>query len=322
MKQSIAAVLSLTRCNALHVCPISSEAVSVIVGPRLGAWKGGWEMAQRRTIACGLMGGVIVLGALGASAQLTERHSTKSALQGTTGRPADGAFHYDLTKGFDDENQVHSNWDINADWLGVAYRPSNARFGANGLSLSARKQRTRISDYTSAEFQIVGFYGYGRYEVVMQAAEAEGVVSAFFVYSGPDMDDPHDEIDFEILGRSPRRAQLNYFGDGQKDPGDIQIWFDATRGQHLYAFEWLPDSITWYADNLQIRRVTAKTGAAPLPRTTGRVMMSVWAANKLSALWAGAPSFEKTTAVFRCVSHVPMGKTGRQCSDTFKPKGA
>lgn len=279
-------------------------------------------MAQGRGIAAGLLAGALVLGALVASAQLTERHSVKSVRQTNAGRPAEGAFLYDLTKGFHDETQVLSNWDIDADWLSVAYRSANARFGPKGLSLSARKQRTRISSYTSAEFQLAGFYGYGRYEVVMQAAEAEGVVSTFFVYSGPDMDDPHDEIDVELLGRSPRRVQLNHFGDSQKDPGDIQVWFDTTRGLHLYAFEWLPDSITWYADGIQIRRITSKTSSAPLPRTTGRVMMSVWAANRLSALWAGEPSFERSTAIYRCVSHVPMGKSGRQCSDTFKPEGA
>jgi len=276
-------------------------------------------MLPKRKIAGGLVAVVLALGALSASAQVVETFAVKSTRSANAGRPADGAFHFDLTKGFDRVNQVHSNWDMNADWLAVAYRPSNAKFGKNGLSLSARQEPTRISTYTSAEFQLVGFYGYGRYEVVMQAAEASGVVSSFFVYSGPDMDDPHDEVDFEFLGRSPRRAQLNYFGDARKDPGDIQLWFDATKGQHIYAFEWLPDSITWYADGIQIRRVTTKTAITPLPRTTGRVMVSVWAANRLSTLWAGEPSAAKTTAVYRCLSHVPMGQTGRQCSDTFKP---
>lgn len=269
------------------------------------------------------MGAAVALsGALVATAQLVESIPSRQPRAIADGRPPDRAFYMDLREGFDRVNQVHANWDINADWLGVAYRPENARFADDGLQLSSKKAKTKVSNYVSAEFQAVGFYGYGRYEVVMQAAKAPGVVSSFFVYSGPDMNDPHDEVDFEFLGRSPRRVQLNYFGRGQKDPADTQLWFDATEGEHIYAFEWLPESITWYADGIQLRRVTAATARAPLPRTTGRVMASVWAANRQAEAWVGTPSFNRTTAVYRCMSHVPLGMSGRQCSDTFKPNGS
>ncbi len=265
-------------------------------------------------------------GVLAASAQLVETFVRAPVVARptpltNTGRPADLAFYADLTQGYDQGQQVHSNWDMNTDWLGVAYRRFNVRYDRRGMSLSASRERTGVSDYISSEMQRAGFFGYGRYEVVMQAARATGVVSSFFVYSGPDMRDPHDEIDFELLGRAPRQAHLNYFADGKKNPLDIDLWFDSTEGLHLYAFEWLPDSITWYADGVEIRRVTRDASPWPLPTTTGRVMASVWAANRQTLQWVGEPVFEKTTALYACMSHVPVGETGRQCSDTFKPPG-
>jgi len=99
---------------------------------RASGWearKGSWVMMPRRRIAGGLVAGALALLALGAWAQVVETFPVKSMRAANTGRPADGAFHYDLTKGFDRVNQVYSNWDMNADWLGVAYRPSNAKFG-------------------------------------------------------------------------------------------------------------------------------------------------------------------------------------------------
>jgi hypothetical protein len=48
-------------------------------------------------------------------------------------------------------------------------------------------------------------------------------------------------------------------------------------------------------------------------------MTSLWAANRMTAEWAGVPNYVRAMAHFRCMSHVPMGKTGKQCSDTFRP---
>ena len=104
---------------------------------------------------------------------------------------------------------------------------------------------------------------------------------------------------------------------GDASPFDIDLWFDASAAEHLYAFEWLPGSLAWYVDGVEMHRVTTPT--ARIPTTTGRVMASVWAANKATANWVGEADFTTAQAFYRCMSHVPAGQTAPQCSDTFKP---
>ncbi len=185
------------------------------------------------------------------------------------------------------------------------------------MSLVARRDPTPVSTHSSAEFQYVGFYGYGRYEAVIRALNAKGVVTAFFVYTGEDMGDPHDEIDVELVGRDSRRLHVNSFHHGKGTAKDIDLGFDTSEGEHLYAFEWLPDSITWFVDGVQVHRIAASD--TEIPTTTGRVMASVWAANRTSVDWVGDAEFDTTVAFIRCISHVPLGRAAAQCSDSFAP---
>ena len=47
--------------------------------------------------------------------------------------------------------------------------------------------------------------------------------------------------------------------------------FDATEEFHEYAFEWMPDSITWYIDGNEVYKATDD-----IPVTPSKVMMNVW----------------------------------------------
>lgn len=237
-----------------------------------------------------------------------------------TGQPSSGAFYVDFTSAYDHEDHVLSSWDVNEEWLAASYRPENIRFDKSGMTLTARRQQTGVATYTSAEFQRAGVYGYGRYEVVMRAAAAPGAVATFFVHTGGFAGDPHDEVDFELLGRSTRSVHTNFFADGKDSAIDSDLWFDAAEGDHLYAFEWMPGRITWLVDGVKIREVADTTPGVRIPTATGRVIASLWVANRQVAEWVGEPDFTGASAVYRCMSHVPVGETGRQCSDTFKPE--
>jgi len=237
-----------------------------------------------------------------------------------SGRPAQGAFLVDFSKGHHDETQLLTDLDIDAAWLGVSYRAENVGFGRHGMSLVAKRDLTPVSTHSSAEFQYLGFYGYGRYEAVIRSSNAKGAVTAFFVYTGEDMGDPHDEIDVELVGRDPGKIHVNFFRHGKSAAKDIDLGFDASEGEHLYAFEWEPNSITWYVDDVQVHRIVAPD--AEIPNTTGRVMASVWAANRTSVDWVGEAEFDTAVAFIRCISHVPLGRVAPQCSDSFKSSGS
>ena len=49
----------------------------------------------------------------------------------------------------------------------------------------------------------------------MKAAAGSGLNTGFFTYIGPVHKQPHDEIDFEVLGKNPSKVQINQYVDGK-----------------------------------------------------------------------------------------------------------
>ncbi|MFT3724811.1 MAG: family 16 glycosylhydrolase [Hyphomonadaceae bacterium] len=239
---------------------------------------------------------------------------------GTAGHAPGAGFFIDLRTGFDPKTQYISDFDIEAETVLVVLRKENVTFDADGMTLTARRSsEEQGKPYTMGEFQKKGFYGFGRYEAVIRVPAAEGVVSAFFTHTSRQFGDPHTEIDFEFVGRKPREAHLNYFVDGKNVPVNVDLWFDASQAEHLYAFEWTPDSIVWYVDGRKVRTVKRKNSPIGIPTNSSRVIASVLAGARATEEWVGTPDFESASALFSCISHVPIGQTGKQCSDTFTP---
>jgi beta-glucanase (GH16 family) len=235
------------------------------------------------------------------------------------GHPPGDAFFTDFSEGHDTSTQYLSDFDVDADWVLMSFRKENVLFSKEGMSLLAQRNRGGSMPYTMAEYQRQGFYGFGRYEVVTRASGVPGVVSAFFTHTNEYFGDPHFEIDVEFVGKSPRAVHLNYFTASRDDPLSFDLWFDASKGYHLYAFEWSPDSIVWYVDNVEVRRVTRQTSPVGIPFASSRVIANIWTGNRQAEEWVGPANFQKASASYRCMSHVPAGKTGKQCGDVFMP---
>jgi endo-1,3-1,4-beta-glycanase ExoK len=235
-----------------------------------------------------------------------------------TGAPAGPGFLIDFRQGPDRKTHYLADYEMNEDWIKIAYSPRNIRFGKDGMTLELIKTGGKLP-FSGSEWQRNGTFGYGRYEAVLTASGDPGAVTSFFTYTGGYWGDPHDEIDFEFVASKPREVHLNYFRGGKDDATDIPLWFDTSKADHLYTFEWSPDSIRWYVDGVKIHEVTTATARAGIPTTTGRVIANLWAGSGAATGWTGEPRFIVTRAAFRCISHVPAGQAGAQCSDTFKP---
>jgi hypothetical protein len=235
----------------------------------------------------------------------------------TGNTPPGPAFLMRLSEGFDEATQYQSAYAMEVPWNGSGFAPDNIHYGPNGATLVIQKRRMRSLSYTGAELQRKGFYGYGRYEAIVKAPVGSGLVSSFFTHTSSQFGDPHDEIDIEFLGRDTHHLHINYFKDGRAAGSFYApVDFDTSRGFHLYAFEWAPDSIRWYADGKLVHEVHGP--AARVPRATGRVMMNIWSAGPASRGWLGLRRFKNNASVvYRCVSHVPLGQTAPQCSDTY-----
>lgn len=174
---------------------------------------------------------------------------------------------------------VSDGW-TNGNHQACTWMRGNLSASGGILRLILRRAPNKHRSHGCAEIRTHAAHGYGTYEARIRSAAGSGLNTAMFTYSGPPMTRVHDEIDFEFLGKSPNRVQLNYFvaarGGNEKMVG---IGTDLSAGFNTYAFEWLPGSMRWFING---NLVHSKAGTG-LPSVPGQFFFS---------LWAGAPSLD------------------------------
>lgn len=163
------------------------------------------------------------------------------------------------------------------------FRPSNIEFQpASGVSLNIRKESLGVREYSAAALTSCDQYLYGRFEAMIKASNAPGVITGFFLHR----DSPRQEIDVEIVGNNTDRLMVNVFynpgGEGAKfdfgyrgSPSYIDLGFDASESEHHFAIEWEPNEIRWYVDNLLVhKRVIWEP--TPIPHLPMALHVNVW----------------------------------------------
>ena len=212
-------------------------------------------------------------------------------------KPGEAASFFEAFDSFSAERWYVSNGWTNGPHQNCTWSAKNFRVSGGALELVLRKngagdtppeKAAEARGYSCAELQTHKTYGYGTYEVRANAAAATGMVSAFFTYVGPTphMPSPHDEIDFEFLGKDPRAVQLNYFGSAQGQHEVMApLGFDASQTMANYAFEWLPASIRWFINGKLVHEAKAEPGK-PFPKTPGKIFLSLWGSDNSEA-WLG-----------------------------------
>lgn len=198
---------------------------------------------------------------------------------------------------------------IDTGWVGRNISIAGGRMAITLTDAGASGRR-----FASGEYQSRGFFGYGRFEARLKSVAAPGFVTGFFTYTGPTFDgDPHDEIDFEFLGKAPTQVQLNYFTDGEgHHETTVDLGFDASQEFHTYAFEWRPDAVRWLVDGRQVHEETGARG--PLPSHPGKIYLHVWAGKNLES-WLGRVSYpgHPLVAEVECVAFVPLDSSDPGC---------
>ncbi len=149
-------------------------------------------------------------------------------------------------------------------------------------NLRSGEMRTKLNNYR-----------YGRYEVRFKAPTSNGnFISTLFVFRTPKFEQWR-EIDIEVTADRPDRVFTNLINaDGAlgwspqiEEPADrfptgpgamgIPAGFNNQREFHTYAFEWLPEQITWYVDGIPVR-VKRPGGGRPIPQLSAKVVMNLW----------------------------------------------
>ena len=152
------------------------------------------------------------------------------------------------------------------------------------ISFSAQIN-TLSKDFKGAEYRTKLSYTYGRFEVRMKSAFREGMLSSFFTYyDGGGGIGNWNEIDIEIMGRYFDNVQFNTITPNQTNHvGHQPVLTSPHLDYHIYAFEWTPDYVAWFIDDVEVLR---QTGAHIQTLTRAqKIMMNIW--NPIYENWAG-----------------------------------
>ena len=118
---------------------------------------------------------------------------------------------------------------------------------------------------TSAELYTSAANGYGRFEARLRFAAGDGVISSFFLWKdGSEQSGTFwNELDFEKLGADCHLQTNALYGSPVADHSkNATLNADLCGAYHVYAYEWLPDSIAWLVDGTEIRRETGELARA------------------------------------------------------------
>jgi endo-1,3-1,4-beta-glycanase ExoK len=206
-------------------------------------------------------------------------------------------------------------WYISDGWSngshqGCTWSKSKVRIEGGHLVLTLGRIPSGEPVYQCGEVQSLAFYNYGTFEVRMRAARGSGVNSAFFTYVGPTHGRPHDEIDFEVLGRNTREVQVNTYVAGKGEHGQIiPNGTDSADNFVDYAFEWTPEKVRWFVNGKLARELSGQ--GENVPTHPSQIILSIWNGHGLDA-WLGR--FEDPREPLNMfVEHVAYTAPGDRC---------
>jgi endo-1,3-1,4-beta-glycanase ExoK len=261
--------------------------------------------------ALGIIGGSVLAGG-GTAAQTASQPSR----DGTVSNAPDerGGSFYET---FDDpgSDEWTSRWYVSDGWTNGDHQncswSSEQVSVENGvLTLGFAAEPSGERENTCGEIQTNARFGHGVYEVRMKAAEGSGLNTGFFTYIGDVHGQPHDEIDFEVLGKDVSKVQLNQYVDGDNvgDEKLVEVPGGASADFNDYAFIWEADRIAWYVNGELVHEATDPD---KLPTHASKIYLSIWGSDTLTS-WMGefGPSSAPARAEFE---HVAFTAPGADC---------
>ena len=161
-----------------------------------------------------------------------------------TGSPAGPAFLLDFTKKQDRGSHYLADYEMDEDWIKIAFRSSNISFGKEGMTLSML--RTRTGQAAGGRRRIPAQRNL-RIRPLRSGDEGRRRIRRHFLLP-----------DLHLVGISAIRTTRSTSSSSARARGTcisiisrmattlrqyVPLWFDTGMSDHLYAFEWAPDSI-------------------------------------------------------------------------------
>jgi len=198
---------------------------------------------------------------------------------------------------------------VNGNHQGCTWSRDNVRVKNGVLQLSINKSPNRLRDPKCAEIRTNVRLGYGLYEARKRAASGTGLNTAMFTYSSPPLTDVRDEMDIEILGKSPELVQFNYFVSARGGHESLNaLGTEASAGFNHYAIEWLPKAVKWYVNGRLVRTVAG----GKMPSVSDQLLLSLWSGSPDLEAWLGKFQ-DPHCAVTAQVDWVAYTRLGEEC---------
>ncbi len=206
-----------------------------------------------------------------------------------------------------------SFWYVSDGWSNGSHQnctwsKRQVRLEGGKLHLGFEAAKAGEREYACGEIQTRARYGHGTYEVRMKAGKGSGKNSAFFTYIGPTDKKPHDEIDFEVLGKNPRQVQLNQYisakGGNEKL---VDLGARADEAFIDYAFIWEADRLRYFVNGELVQEVT---DASKIPPNDQKIFLSFWGSDNLQN-WMGRFSYNGPSVMQ--VERVAFTAQGDEC---------
>lgn len=206
-----------------------------------------------------------------------------------------------------------ARWYISDGWTNGAHQnciwtKNNVKVQNGHLEMTFNDTPLKDRKYSCAEIQTKQRFGYGTYEVRMKAADASGLNTAFFSFIGPIDKSPHDEVDFEILGKNLNEVQVNQYisakGGNEKL---VPVAGGANKGFNDYAFVWEKGRLRYYVNGTLVQDVTDPT---KVPSHSQKIFLSLWGTDTLTD-WMGPFSYPGPQTM--TVERVAFTALGEKC---------
>lgn len=129
-------------------------------------------------------------------------------------------------------------------FIDTTFLPSNVEFANGDLIL-----RSDANLHQGSEYKTLGKFLYGKYRASIRASQTPGTYMAFFVYT-PDPDD-HNEIDIELIKTgNVSKVIFTTWVRMKKNEQTFVLGFDPSQDYHVYGFDWHPDRVDFYIDDM------------------------------------------------------------------------
>jgi len=189
----------------------------------------------------------------------------------------------------------------------------NCTWSQNAINIIGGKLNlelyTQDNEWHCAELVTNMNFHYGLFEASIRPSSQYGVVTFFGTYS-----QNGDEIDIEFNGSNPYEVELNFWSRGINSRGKIiKLDFNVTENYNLYAFNWLPDRLDFYVNNVLVWSTDYSETGIPVD-TPSPIILNLWPGTESISDWLGGfidpanPPENKITASFEWIRFTPFNE--------------